>query len=56
MVAQCCEWTECQHIVCLKMVNFRDFLSGPAIKNLPSSAGNTGLISGRGRFHMPQGD
>ena len=54
MVAQRYEWTKCHCVVCLKMVNFRDFLSGSAIKNLPSNAGNTGLISGLGRFRMPQ--
>ena len=33
-----------------------DFLSGPVIKNLSSSAGDTGSIPGLERFHMPQGN
>ena len=33
-----------------------DFLSGPGIKNLSSSAGDTGSIPGLGRFHLPQGN
>ena len=26
---------------------------GPMVKNLPANAGNMGLISAPGRFHMP---
>ena len=31
------------------------FPSGPVVKNLPANAGDTGLIPGFGRSHMPQG-
>ena len=31
-----------------------DFLSGTVDKNLPANSGDTGLIFGLGRFHMPQ--
>jgi len=30
----------------------KDFPGGPGVKSLPSSAGDTGLIPGLGRFHM----
>ena len=30
-----------------------DFPGGPVVKNPLASAGDTGLISGQGRFHMP---
>ena len=33
-----------------------DFPGGTVDKNLPASMGSTGLISGPGRFHMPQGN
>ena len=33
-----------------------DFSGCPVVKNPPASAGDTGLIPGRGRFHMPQSD
>ena len=36
----------------------KDFLKvfpgGPVVKNSPASAGDTGPLSGTGRFHMPQ--
>ena len=32
----------------LKNHGFRDFPGGPVVKNLPSNAGNTGLIPGPG--------
>ena len=28
------------------------FLGGPVVKNVPANAGDTGSISGPGRFHM----
>ena len=31
-----------------------DFPGGTVDKNLPANAGDTGLIPGPGRFHMPQ--
>ena len=34
----------------------RGFLGGSEVKNLPVNAGDTGLIPGLGRFHMPQGN
>ena len=39
-----------------KKIDFKylDFLGGAVVKNLPANAGNTGLILGPGRFHMPQ--
>ena len=33
-----------------------DFFGGPVVKNLHASAGNTGLIPGPGRCHMPRGN
>ena len=33
-----------------------DFPGGLVVKNLPVNAGNTGLISGMGGFHMVQGN
>ena len=30
------------------------FLGGPVIENLPVNSGDTGSISGPGRFHIPQ--
>ena len=32
----------------------RDFPGGAVVKNLPAIAGDTGLIPGPGRSHMPQ--
>ena len=32
----------------------RDFPGGRVVKNLPANAGNMGLSSGPGRFHMLQ--
>ena len=32
-----------------------DFPGGPVVKNPPGNAGHKGLLSGPGRFHMPQG-
>ena len=34
---------------------FQDFPGGLVAKNLSASIGDTGLISGPGRYHMPQG-
>lgn len=34
----------------------RDFLGGPAVRNPLANAGDTDLIPGSGRFHMPQGN
>ena len=31
------------------------FSGGPVVKNLPTNAGDTGLIPGSERSHMPQG-
>ena len=31
-----------------------NFLGGPEFKNLPANAGDTSLIPGLGRFHVPQ--
>ena len=36
----------------LKIDQVRDFPGGPVVKNLPANAGDTGSISGLGRFHM----
>ena len=33
-----------------------DFPGGPVVENPPANAENTGLISGPGRFHVPQGN
>ena len=33
----------------------QDFPDGTVDKNWPASAGDTGLIHDRGRFHVPQG-
>ena len=32
----------------------KDFPDGTVDGNLPAKAGDTGSISGQGRFHMPQ--
>ena len=34
--------------LCQKQQQLRDFPGGPVVKNLPSDAGDTGLIPGRG--------
>ena len=34
----------------------QDLPGGPVVKNPPANAGNTGLIPGWGRSHMPQSD
>ena len=33
---------------------FKDFPSGPVVKNLPANAGDMSLIADLGRSHMPQ--
>jgi len=33
-----------------------DFPDGPAVKNLPATAGDTGSTPGLGRFHMLWGN
>ena len=33
--------------------NTQDNPGGPVVKNLPANAGDTGSVSGLGRFHMP---
>ena len=33
--------------------NIEDFPGGPAVKNPPGNAGDTGLTPGLRRFHMP---
>ena len=38
-----------------KMIKNRTSFGGPMVKNPPANAGNTGLISGLGRYHMPRG-
>ena len=37
-----------------KLDNTRDFPGGAVVKNPPANAGDTGLIPGLGRSHMPQ--
>ena len=32
---------------------FSDFPGGPVVKNLPANAGDTGLVTGLGRSHVP---
>ena len=34
-------------------LNIWDFPGGPVVKNSPANSGDTGLIPGPGRFHMP---
>ena len=47
---------------CLFLISFSNkrgtgnFPGGPVVKNLPTNAGNTGLIPGPRRFHMPRGN
>ena len=43
-----------QQYLLIKSSNL-DFPGGPVVKNLPTNAGDKGLIPGLGRFHMPQG-
>ena len=45
---------KCGYLLSLK--HMADFPGGPVAKNLPASAGDTGLIPGLGRFHMLQGN
>ena len=33
-----------------------DFPGGPVVKNLPTKAGDKGLIPGLGRSHLPRGN
>ena len=33
-----------------------DFPGGPVVKYPPANAGDTGLVPGPGRFHMPRGN
>ena len=35
-------------------IKCRDFPGGAVVKNLPANAGDTGLIPGPGRSHMPR--
>ena len=35
-------------------IGSRDFPGGAVVKNPPANAGDTGLIPGPGRSHMPQ--
>ena len=37
----------------VKKFMHRDFPGGPVVENSPANAGDTGLIPGPGRFHMP---
>ena len=37
-----------------KINTCRDFPGGAVVKNQPANAGDTGLIPGPGRSHMPQ--
>ena len=49
-------WMEPICFPCLlteKKWDFLDFLGGPVVKNPPANAGNTGLVLGPGRSHMP---
>ena len=39
-----------------KKILLLDFSGGVVVKNSLASAGDMGLISGPGRFHMPQGN
>ena len=41
-------YKECQKLTSCVIKKFRDFPSGPVVKNLPSNAGDAGLIPGRG--------
>ena len=41
----CCIWLQWR---------VKDFPGGAAVKNLPANAGNTGLMPGQGRSHMPR--
>ena len=36
-------------------MQIKDFPDGPAVTNLPASAGDTGSIPDLGRFHMLRG-
>ena len=44
---------KCQNKIPLNIMP-KDFPGGTVDGNLPAKAGDTGLISGQGRFHMPQ--
>ena len=34
---------------------FKDFPGGPVVEKSPANTGDTGLMPGAGRFHMPRG-
>ena len=40
----------------VKIHQTRVFSGGPVVKNPPTNVGDTGLIPGPGRSHMPQGN
>ena len=44
------------HAECFLLIKAidEDFPGGAVVKNLPANAGDTGLIPGPGRSHMPQ--
>ena len=40
----------------VKKSDLQGYPGGPVVKNLPGNAGDTGLMPGLGRFHMPRGN
>ena len=38
----------------IKVTKLQGFPGGSVVKNPPANAGDTGLSSGLGRYHMPQ--
>ena len=40
----------------VKKSKLQGYPGGPVVKNLPGNAGDTGLMPGLGRFHMPRGN
>ena len=44
------------HIASLKNTSLLDFPAGPVVKSQTANAGDTGLIPGPGRSHVPKGN
>ena len=44
----------CEYLKISIIKSKRDFPGGAVVKNPPSNAGDTGLIPGPGRSHMPR--
>ena len=48
------KYTNLKIEITVKVIGERDFPGGAVVKNPPANAGDTGLIPGPGRSHMPR--